>query len=422
MRLKMIALLALAACDNKDVIDTADVNTDDSVVAPADEDDDGYDVEADCDDGDPAVHPGADEVCDGVDNNCDGTVDEDATDAPTWYPDADADTFGDPASPATACAAPEGHVADATDCDDADATVHPGADEVCDGVDQDCDGEVDEDATDAPTWYADADADTFGDPTVTVDACEAPEGHVADATDCDDADATVHPDAIDDCDRIDNDCDESIDEGIADTVCEDFEADTDLNINLPGDMPYGWTQELPWEGDPPQTWEVTDSTSANGDQCLSTFDQDQGGNLFVIRAFRNYGASLQPGYIQLSLRWDSYDSTGSAYILFGDTDMSDDDPTAYDAYPGQPAFRARVRETQELDVTGLSSSVFVNAGEWVRVEWKNIDWTNGTVDVYLNDTLMESGTFDHTIGAIRSMYLLNDDQEMYWDRIQLRER
>jgi hypothetical protein len=97
-------------------------------------------VADDCDDADPAVHPGAAETCDGRDEDCDCDVDEDV--AVTWYPDLDADGWGDGTAPlAGSCEEPPGYVAVDGDCDDADPAVHPGAPEdPCDLVDQDCDG------------------------------------------------------------------------------------------------------------------------------------------------------------------------------------------------------------------------------------------------------------------------------------------
>ena len=113
----------------------------DSGPGSADGDGDGYPDAEDCDDGDAAVHPGADELCDGVDNDCDGAVDEDPVDEPTWYADEDEDGYGCDDTTRQACEAPTGYAAVGGDCDDGDDTIHPGASEVCgDGVDSDCDG------------------------------------------------------------------------------------------------------------------------------------------------------------------------------------------------------------------------------------------------------------------------------------------
>jgi len=109
----------------------------------------------------------------------------------------------------------DGYLA-AEDCDDYDAEINPDGLEVCDGVDNDCDDEVDEDdAADAPTWHLDADQDGFGHPTETTEACSAPEGYVSVASDldCDDDDVEVNPFATEQCDSLDNDCDDEIDEG-----------------------------------------------------------------------------------------------------------------------------------------------------------------------------------------------------------------
>jgi hypothetical protein len=157
----------------------------------------------DCDDGSESAYPGAEELCDGLDNNCDGTVDEDeAADARDWYADTDADGFGDP----------EAGVADATDCDDGSAEAYPGGEELCDGLDNNCDGEIDEpEATDARTWYTDGDGDGYGDPSHTVRACEPSDEHVADDTDCTDSDPGIYPGAAEVCDGSDNDCDGTAD-------------------------------------------------------------------------------------------------------------------------------------------------------------------------------------------------------------------
>ncbi len=201
-----LLLAATLGCDPAKPLDTGSLDT-----GAEDADGDGYGAGEDCDDSDPAVNPGAEEVCNARDDDCDGEVDEGVTS--TWYADADGDGYGDPDGGAEACEAGDGYVADASDCDDGDAAIHPDADEACDGLDNDCDGEIDEDdAADAATWYADADGDGFGDPDNSVAACDAPSGFVAADGDCDDADAAINPDADEVCDGLDNDCDGEIDE------------------------------------------------------------------------------------------------------------------------------------------------------------------------------------------------------------------
>ena len=97
--------------------------------------------EGDCDDGDDDVHPGADEYCNEEDDDCDGEVDEEALDGPTWYADADGDDYGDPESPVVACTAPSSTADNDLDCDDSAEDMNPDEEEVCgDGIDNDCDG------------------------------------------------------------------------------------------------------------------------------------------------------------------------------------------------------------------------------------------------------------------------------------------
>ncbi len=202
MRL-IVLLLGLVACGGKSRDDTGGV----------DQDQDGFAVsEGDCDDHDAAISPVAPEYCNGLDDNCNGSVDEvGAVDGAKWSPDGDEDGFGSsaPEDAVRACASPEGFLEDASDCDDADADISPDAEEVCDAVDNNCDGQVDEGLSDGSTWYADGDGDGFGDPNAAVHPCETPaSGYVTDNTDCNDLQDVVNPGAEDTPGNgIDEDCD-----------------------------------------------------------------------------------------------------------------------------------------------------------------------------------------------------------------------
>jgi hypothetical protein len=173
-----------------------------------DRDEDGYPESEDCDDRDQDVHPGADEICNGEDDDCSGTVDDSPVDGDAYYTDDDQDGFGADRSEVLACAPVDGTITVGGDCTDTDPAVHPGAAEVCNEVDDDCDGEIDIGATDGVEFWADADADGFGDAADPVVACALPEGYSDNSGDCDDEHAEASPDGTEVCgDGLDNDCD-----------------------------------------------------------------------------------------------------------------------------------------------------------------------------------------------------------------------
>lgn len=173
----------------------------------------------DCNDADPGVYPGAVERCDGVDENCNGVVDEGATFGDDWFVDADGDTFGNPNTRANGCVRPPNAVFVGLDCDDTRAGVNPDADEVCDGIDQDCNTVIDDNAIDAPDWYSDSDRDGYGSETSVRTQCLAPPNFIATGGDCNDGAASVHPNAKERCDADDTDCDGLIDDN-GDCPCE----------------------------------------------------------------------------------------------------------------------------------------------------------------------------------------------------------
>ncbi len=229
-----------------------DFDSDTEIGIPVDLDADGFasvaDGGMDCDDGDPSVNPGADELCNGLDDDCDGDVDEDAVDVLVWFADTDDDGFGDPEAALPTCGIPEGHVDNDRDCDDTSAAVHPGVPEVCNGIDDDCDGGVDKDAVDARVWYADLDRDGFGTPWATRTACSAPAPYTDNDTDCDDTDDEVNPGADEVCNGVDDDCNTVVDDDPVDGTPVYRDSDGDgygdfFSRKLVCAVPSGWVTD-----------------------------------------------------------------------------------------------------------------------------------------------------------------------------------
>ncbi len=168
-------------------------------------------IGTDCNDASAAAHPGAAEICDGIDNNCDGVTDgANTADCKNFYVDVDGDGYGVAAKFSCQCAADATFTASQDgDCNDNNADIHPGAVEVCDGVDNNCVNGIDEAGATGCTVYArDHDGDGFGAIGDTKCLCAKTGEYTALlATDCNDNDKAIHPKALEVCDGVDNDCD-----------------------------------------------------------------------------------------------------------------------------------------------------------------------------------------------------------------------
>ena len=164
-------------------------------------------VGGDCNDADPLINPNATEICDGIDNDCDGIAD-DSLIFTMYYVDADGDGFGDEATGIESCSQPQNTITIGGDCDDANDQIYPGATEICDAVDNDCDGSTDEGLT-FITYYTDADNDGFGTGSTGLSFCENPgPGFSTNNQDCDDTNGQVNPNATDIPDNgTDENCD-----------------------------------------------------------------------------------------------------------------------------------------------------------------------------------------------------------------------
>jgi hypothetical protein len=228
-------------------------------------------VSGDCDDTDPAVHPAAVETCNGVDDNCDTRTDEGVT--TRYWPDADGDGYGVIGNDLSvlACAPPPDTAARSGDCDDTDSARSPATMEACNGIDDDCDGLLDAPGEDADgdgalskacggfdcddmdpgspvgmaevcndvdddcdgsvdetlriIGYLDADMDGVGVTSTMMTACVLPPGYVAIGGDCDDAQRTIYPGAVEECNGRDDDCDAFLDEGADVETYADADAD-----------------------------------------------------------------------------------------------------------------------------------------------------------------------------------------------------
>jgi len=322
-----------------EICDGLDNDCDGAIDELPDNDGDGFNVCDDCDDTNAAVYPGAPEVCDGVeDNDCDGVADP-------YETDNDLDGYNE-------CN---------DDCDDYDPTAYPGGLEVCDGVDNDCNGIVDDVDLDGDYYFSgDCGGDDCDDNDATINpgADEIPYNGIdedctgADLTDvdgdgydawfvggddCNDADATIYPGAVETCNGMDDDCD-----GVMDEETDCWDDDGDGFTEQGGDCDDGDM------GVYPGAVEICDSVDQDCDGLVDEdtecYDDDGDGWTEVAGDCDDTNADIYPGALEIcdgvdndcnpatavDAGTDCFDDDGDGYAEAGG-DCDDNNP---DAYPG----------------------------------------------------------------------------------------
>jgi hypothetical protein len=224
-------------------------------------------VNTDCDDSNASKFPGNDEICDHLDNDCDGVTDgQNSVGCHVYYYDYDRDGFGQSGTQRCLCE-PDGYY-DAEvdgDCNDASMSVNPDATEVCDGVDNDCDGVADPDDTVGCTvMYKDEDADLWGaEPAICM--CVARGVYsLTSGGDCDDTDTNINPNGIEICNLKDDNCDGTTDNADVTAVCP---LDTGFEAHATRTCSAGECSLICDGAGVSPPWHDTDGYFGNGCEC-----------------------------------------------------------------------------------------------------------------------------------------------------------
>ena len=311
-----------------------------------DSDGDGYYDEDDCDENDPAIHIGAAEICDELDNNCNGEIDEGVQSL--FFMDNDGDNFGSEESIA-ACEAIEGTAFISGDCDDTNPNIYPAASEICDGKDNDCNNLID-DGVGQPL-FEDNDSDGFGNSDQVILGCEEQNGYVLIGGDCNDninGGSAFNPNAVEICDELDNNCNGEIDEGVGDIYFFDSDGDgfgTHISSTISCAQPQGYVNNTDDCDDldsnvNPLATEFCDNIDNNCDGNIDENIDGSAGGLVL------YLDSDGDGF------GDSSQSLLSCELLQGYSTTPndcDDSPTGADSYPSAP----ELCDEQDNDCDGI---------------------------------------------------------------------
>jgi len=412
-------LLSLASCGEME--GSGAENLDDSTSFQddtVDVDMDGFFADEDCDDTDEAIHPDAFEVCDAIDNDCDGLIDDDDDSVDVnsyivYFDDQDGDGYGNADTTQQACDAPVGFVSNDTDCDDSDGAINPEAQEVCDefGFDEDCDGLVDDDddSTDESgqeSYFLDYDGDGFGDPKVMVMSCESVTGYVEDASDCDDSMADVHPGGNEICDAadVDEDCDGFVDDG-DDSV--DVSTFATYFVDDDGDG-FGDVTTVIAACDPPMgfTVDATDCDDSNGqiapdvDEVLDDeFDNDCDGFSSETVFFENFDAYSEGDLIaEVSpdfTTWNDAPGSGEDAFVLSTISYSPNNALRLQTHPTASVHQDIFVPVQPAVTSGwheVHMKLFVSLGQngYFNIQESNQPGINWKAEVFLADNGMYS--------------------------------